>query len=103
MGAVVVRVLVNDDRPPDDIGYFKFVGEETHPGIAVIGEEDGEVAGMVAVGLIFRIPMFARCLKRVGGVSNLAVPVFMNVKAMGTDWRSTIPGGLIGRKSKDFG
>src|SRR5690606_670112 len=68
LGPVIVGMQVDQHGTPDDILRPEFVGEEGHEAEAFraeVGEDHGEVAGMVAVGLPCRIPMVAGRLERV--------------------------------------
>lgn len=76
---------MDDHRFADNIPDMKFVGQKAHLRITAVRKQYGKISRMVAVGLISRIPMPVRGFERIGGIANLAYPVFMYMKAMGTD------------------
>lgn len=93
----VVGILVNDHGFSDDICCPELVGKKAHPRVPVIGKEYGEVAGMVAVRLVGRVPVASRCGKRIVGIADCAHAVVVQVKAKRTD-RLLIAGcRLVGR------
>jgi len=96
LGPVVVRTFVDDHRFPDDIRNPEPVGEESHTGISAVGEKDGEIAGMIAMGLIIRIPVLSGSLKGICRVSRGAVPSFMDVEAVGSYLRPSFGCRAIG-------
>ena len=73
LGTVVVGTLVDDNGPADDIAYLEPVGKESHQGIAVVGEMNGEIPGMVAVRLVIGVPVPARRPEGVCGIADCAV------------------------------
>ncbi|MPN64466.1 hypothetical protein SDC9_212241 [bioreactor metagenome] len=38
LGAIIIRVFVNDDGFTDNVSNLKFIGEKSHNGPAMIGE-----------------------------------------------------------------
>ncbi len=83
--AVVIGALVNDDGMTDDVGDSKTVRVKTHQSPAVVGKQHRKIAGVIAMGLVGGIPMFSGRLKRIRRIADRAYPIFMNVKAVGTD------------------
>jgi hypothetical protein len=69
----------------------------------VVGEEDGKIAGMVAVGLTVWVPVPARGLKRIGGVADFTAAKLVNMKSVGTDGAVFTQGRLIRREPRDTG
>ena len=96
---VVIGILVDDHRFTDDVLGPETVVEKTHPGISVVGKQDGEVTGMVAVRLLIRVPVLTGILKGVLRISHLARAVFMNMKTVGTDGVFSFLSRLIARKT----
>jgi flagellar motor switch protein FliG len=70
-----------------------------HPEQAVIGKEDGEIAGVVAVGLLIGVPVSSCGEEGVVWIANAAVSIHMHMKAMGADWISAGRGRLVGGES----
>jgi hypothetical protein len=97
LSTVVIRVLMDYYGLADYIAHLKPVGEETHPRPAIIGKEYGEITGMVAVGLVGWIPVFTGGRKGRLRVAHSAGPVFMNMKAVGTDGAAPIGGAIRGK------
>jgi hypothetical protein len=93
---------VDDHGSADDIPDAKPVGEKAHFAVPVIGKQCGEIARVIAVGLIRRIPMPIRGFERTGWIAHLAYSVFMYVKPMGADRRLTALRRLISGQSAHF-
>jgi hypothetical protein len=79
------------------LGDCKTIGEESKERFAVIGKKHRKIPGVIAMGLVVGIPMFARALKRIGRVADPAIVELMDVETMGPDWGTVSPGRLIGR------
>lgn len=86
LGAIVVRVLMDDDRFPDDVSHLEPIREKAHAGVSIVGEQHGKIARVIAVGLIRRIPMFSRPLEWVLRIADFASGSIMYMEAMGPDW-----------------
>lgn len=97
LAAVVIRILVDNYRMSNCLGDCKTIGEESKERFAVIGKKHRKIPGVIAMGLVVGIPMFARALKRIGRVADPAIVELMDVETMGPDWGTVSPGRLIGR------
>jgi hypothetical protein len=83
----------------DYLPHPKPVCEKAHFAQAVIGKEDGEIAGVVAVGLLIGVPVSSCGEEGVVWIANAAVSIHMHMKAMGADWISAGRGRLVGGES----
>ncbi|MBZ4653696.1 MAG: hypothetical protein JG781_1035 [Peptococcaceae bacterium] len=94
---------MNNNSLSYDIGRFKLVGKETHPGIPIIGKKNREIPCMITMGLTIGIPVFSRSLERIVRIPNFTVAKLMNMKAMGTYRGGPILCRLIGREAVPSG
>lgn len=102
LGTVVIGVFVNNYCMSDNRGRLKFVREEGHGGISVIGEQDGQIPGMIAMRLPGRVPVPACGQKGVFRVAGLAGPVFMDMETVRPNRLPVTCGWLIGRETPYF-
>jgi hypothetical protein len=92
-------MFMDDYRPPHDLGHFEPVGEEGHGRQAAVGEKHREIAGMVPVGLVIRIPVGPGGGKWICLVADGAIAFFVDVKPVRTYGRPALPGGLVRGKT----
>jgi len=85
----------------DYVAHPKTVGEEIHPSPAIVGEQYGKIAGVVAVGLAIWIPVLTGSPERLLRIAYGAGPVFMDMETVWTDGVAAI-GGTISGKSGDI-
>lgn len=81
LGAVIVGVLVDNDCFSDHICRPEAIGEEIHPSVSAIGQEDRQISCVMRVGLVGGIPVLARCLKGIGRITDGARAFVMHMKA----------------------
>jgi hypothetical protein len=89
---------MDDNGSPNNIRNTKLIRKEIEYRPAIVGEEHRKIPRMVAVGLVSWIPMSAHVGKGILRVAHLTVAPFVNVKTMGSYWRSPRLRRLIRRK-----
>lgn len=94
LGAVIVGVLVDNDCFSDHICRPEAIGEEIHPSVSAIGQEDRQISCVMRVGLVGRIPVLARGLKGIGRIADGARAFVMHMEAK--------KGAFMGRKTAHF-
>lgn len=93
---------MDDQASADHIGCTDFVCEKSHSCIAVIGKQHGEVADVVAMWLLCRVPMTACCRKGIFRISDGANAMLMQMKAKWPDLRLIASGWLESGEAADF-
>src|SRR5690606_20970887 len=97
---------MDDYGPPHNLGYLDPVSEERHGRQATVGEEDREIAGVIPVGLVIRIPVGPGGGERICRVADGAIALFVDVESVRAYRRPAFPGRLIRGKTfhveKDF-
>jgi len=81
LSAVIIRVLVDDDRFSDHICRTEAIGENIHLGVTAIGQEYRQISRVMGVGLVGRVPVFARCQKGIGRITDGARAFVMQMEA----------------------
>jgi len=102
LGAIIVGIFVDNDGFADNVADPEPVRKETHAGIAVIGKKDGKIPRVIAMGLIVRVPMAARPLKRIVRVADGAISMIMDMKSVGPYRRASAGSGTVGGKPGNF-
>ena len=71
---------MNHDGSAEDIGYCESICEEAHVCQSLIRKQYRKVPGMVAMGLIRRVPVASAGFKRLGRIADGTVALLMDMK-----------------------
>lgn len=93
---------MDDQGSADHICCTDFVCEKSHSRIPIIGKQHGEIAYVVAMRLLGRVPVTACCGKGIFRISYRADAMLMQMKTKWPDLRLIASGWLESGEAADF-